>query len=435
MRHRPRPSLALALTLALGGLPPAAAEVRSPQTAAEVRSLNEAAQKAIKAGDYGAALTAYRQAIAALRDEPEAAAERTTAMFLAAVCLEKLARPAEALVAHREALDAGLADPLAGKARGRIEALEAVVVTPAAPPSDEPPSDEPSSDEPTQAPAPDEPTPPPATPPELAPPATDPLPVDPEAALARINARAKAAVKAKRWDAALAAYREAVERLAAMPERQGELAMAWFLVGVCLDELGRRDEADPAYAQARALGPPPAILARIAERIGPPPTADAPPGVPVRLACTPADLAITVGDLLDGAACDALRTLPPGRWRIEARGVDGRAGARTVQITPGVGDHRISLVVPPRLDVPPPEPDRRAAWVLTVGAAVALGTGGALFALDDPDDLGPEARPVGIGLLALGGALSVTALFAFATADAPRTARRPPGWGPAALTF
>ncbi len=425
MRHRPRPSLALALTLALGGLPPAVAEVRSPQTAAEVRSLNEAAQKAIKAGDYGAALTAYRQAIAALRGEPDAVAERTTAMFLAAVCLEKLDRPAEALVAHREALDAGLADPLAGKARGRIEALEAVVVTPD-PPA---PAADPTTDEPAD-PAAVSPTPEPQPSP-----AADPLPLDPEAALARINARAKAAVKAKRWDAALAAYREAVERLAAMPEREGELAMAWFLVGVCLDQLGRRDEADPAYAQARALGPPPAILARIAERIGPPPTADAPPGVPVRLACTPADLAITVGDLLDGAACDALRTLPPGRWRIDARGVDGRAGARTVQITPGVGDHRISLVVPPRLDVPPPEPDRRAAWVLTVGAAVALGTGGALFALDDPDDLGPEARPVGIGLLALGGALSVTALFAFATADAPRTAPLPPGWGPAALTF
>ncbi len=438
MRDR-RLLIALLAAALIGG--PAAAEVRSPQTAAEVRSLNDAARRAISQKDYGAALTAYRQAIAALRDEPDAVAERATAMFLAAVCLEKLDRPAEALLAHREALEAGLSEPLAGKARARLEALQSqVVVTTAQPTPAEPTGAE---DPPPAAPAarleaPPEPAAPePAAPepaaPETAAPETAARSENPEDALAAINHRAKAAVREKRWDDALAAYREAAGMLEAMPDRSRELAMTWFLVGVCLDQLERRDEANSIYARARALGPPQAILDRIAERIGPPP-AEA-PGVPVQLACTPGDLAITVGDLLDGAPCDALRGLPPGTWTIQGRGSDGRTGDRTVRIDPGAGDYRISLVIPPRLDVPPPEIDRRAAWVLTVGALASLAAGGLLVSMDDPDDLGPEARPVGLGMLGLGGVLSVSAAIAFATADSPRHPPLPAGWGPVGWTF
>lgn len=373
----PRPALAAALLTALAA--PAPAAVADPDTAAEVRALNEAAQKAVARGDYGAALTAYRQAIAALRDAPDAAAERSTAMFLAAVCLEKLDRPDEALAAHREALDAGLPDPLAGKARARIERLEAAAA------------------------------------------------VDPVAALARLNARAKAAVKAEDWATALSAYREAIGHLEALPERAVERATTWFLVGVCLDELGRRSEALDAYATARALGPPPAIAAQIDARLGPAAPAD---GVPVTLACTPADLEISVPDRLDRAPCAALTALPPGTWTLRARAPDGREGHRTVQVEADAGAHHFSLFLPPPLTAPPPAPDRRAAWVLTLGAAVSAGAGGALMALESGGDLGESARPVGIGLLGLGGALGIGAIIAFAAPGDPRLPATPPGWGP-----
>lgn len=399
----PRLLLALALA-ALTGLAQAAPS--DPAVAHEVGLLNEAGKRAVERGDYAAALTAYRTAARRMRGDPAATADRSVALFLAARCLERLGRVEEALAAHREARALGPPGGLAGQIDERIEALEALVAEAEA---------------------------------------TNTSPAD--LALARLNAGGKAAVAAGDYEAALRAYRAAATQLATQPERVAERALTGFLIGRCLEALGRDAEAVEQYRAARALEPPAALVTRIDERLGRldapknapqgapgraprpaeaeglPVAAPSPDRRPVALDCRPMELLVTVPGALTSRPCAEVVALPPGRWRLEGR-LDDRAVHRTIDVVDLAEPQRFSLLLPPGLTAQPPPVDHRPAWAWTTAALVGAGAGATLLALEADGELGAPADTLGVAALVAGGLAGAIAVWQWADPpplDAPST--------------
>ncbi len=395
------PRLLLALTLAaFAG--PALAAPSDPAVAHEVGLLNEAGKRAVERGDYAAALTAYRTAARRMRGDPAATADRSVALFLAARCLERLGRIEEALTAHREALALGPPGGLAGQLGERIDALEALVAEAEA---------------------------------------TNTSPAD--LALARLNAEGKAAVAAGDYEAALRAYRAAATQLDTQPERVAERALTGFLIGRCLEALGRDAEAVERYRAARALEPPAALVTRIDERLGRldapknaparaqrptnaaglPVAAPSPDRRPVAIDCRPMELLVTVPGALTSRPCAEVVALPPGRWRLEGR-LDDRAVHRTIDVVDLAEPQRFSLLLPPGLTAQSAPVDHRPAWAWTTAALVGVGAGATLLALEADGELGAPADTLGVAALVAGGLAGAIAIWQWADPpplDAPST--------------
>lgn len=394
------PPLLLAITLA----GPLHAAPTDPAVAHEVGLLNDAGKRAVERGDYAAALTAYRTAARRMRGDPAATADRSVALFLAARCLERLGRIDEALAAHREALALGPPGGLGAQIEARVDALEALIA---------------EAEAAGAAPA--------------------------DLALARLNAEGKAAVAAGEYDAALGAYRAAAAQLDAQPERVAERALTRFLIGRCLEALGRDAEAAESYRAARGLDPPAALVARIDERLG---RLDAPKNAPqssrarrpadaselsvttrasdrrrVSLDCRPIELMVSVPGALTPRPCAEVSALPIGRWRLEGR-LDDRAVHRTIDVVDLTDPQRFSLVLPPGLTAQPPPVDRRPAWAWTTTALVGVGAGATLLALEADGALGAPADTLGVAALVAGGLAGAIAIWQWADPpplDAPPT--------------
>ncbi|MCA9538723.1 MAG: hypothetical protein KC620_07540 [Myxococcales bacterium] len=110
---------------------PAAAPTEAPPLSdAEIDVLKEMAAEALRTDAFETALGTYRQLAEGLAGQPERHAERITALFLAAVCLENLGRLPEAADALRGLLLESPPQSVEARARDRLAAIEPLLPIP-----------------------------------------------------------------------------------------------------------------------------------------------------------------------------------------------------------------------------------------------------------------------------------------------------------------
>jgi hypothetical protein len=120
--------LALPIALAVVAQPApssaqGAAKADRKALAPMLRDIAAQGAEAYRRKDYAAALTAFRRVDALLGPDPAFAVETANARFNIALCLDALAKPADALVAYRAIDLAHVPEEHASRARQRIEAL------------------------------------------------------------------------------------------------------------------------------------------------------------------------------------------------------------------------------------------------------------------------------------------------------------------------
>lgn len=214
----------------------------------------------------------------------------------------------------------------------------------------------------------------PAATPEAA--EADAPPADPEA----LEAEGKKAMLARDCETAAArfdAFAEAVKDDPAMTER---LLYARLYAGVCYERLERLPEAADRLREV-VFGDAPPDARDKAEPL----LQSIEPLLPVQVTfdCEEPDITISLLDAEEEPRpCDEPWMLPEGNYRVTASAPDGREVLVSVQVQAGIPEQVVVLLPGAKRKLattepppPPPRNDRTLEWILTGGAAAALGTG------------------------------------------------------------
>lgn len=203
-------------------------------------------------------------------------------------------------------------------------------------------------------------------------------PVDPS----QLEAEAKEAMRAGDCQTAadrFDAFADAIESDAARTQEQ---LTARFLAAVCYERLDQLEEAAEAYRAVIFGEAPPELVEKAEPRL-----ADIEPLLPVQVSfvCEEEGVTITLAAFPDEQkGCDEAWRLPSGDYRGAASATDGREVPLMVRVTPGIPEEVVVLLpaagrntIAEAPENPPQviRNDRTVEWLLTSGAAVALGVG------------------------------------------------------------